>query len=179
MRFRETNVGGFFIVSGTNDELINNEIQRRLTMLNADMEDAQYSTSVHGEDHSIVMHHVLIMYKERSGRDGSVVTPVMGATCTKLDHALKTAQYLESYTGNCYYVKTLLSIGKEIETYEYLARLAHSSRSSVETVDIVNPEDPDKDRCFNLDYNTFVGMLKDTKADAFMYRVVNYQEMKK
>lgn len=173
MKFRDTHVGGFFTVSGTNDEQINTEINHKLTMLNADMEDAQYCTTLWGD---VITHHILIMYKPRTSTDGSINTPVRGAMCSKLDHALRTAMYLESYTGNLYYVRVKLSQGKDVNDFEYLVRLAHMERSEILTVDAVNPGLKD-DRYFNLSYDTYKGMLRDTHADAYAYEVVAWKDV--
>lgn len=173
MKFRDTNVGGFFTVSGTNDDTINKEIQLRLAMLSADMEDAQYCTTVCGE---IVTHHVLIMYKPCTNKDGMITTPVNGCTTERLDHALKTALWLSSYTRNTYCVKTKLLYNDGVETYEYYAYAANIERNTVLTVDVVNPRNPE-DKYYGITLDEYINWIKDCRADAVMYEVVSYKEI--
>lgn len=172
MKFRDTEVGGFFIVSDVNEATINKEIQQKLSALNADMEDAQYSTTVLG---NTVQHHVLIMYKRPTGPNGAVVTPTSGCVYTTLDMALRTAMYLEAYTGRPYYVRTKLVVDGTETYYEYLAKAAHVMRSLIEYVDIANPRLKD-DRIYNLNYSTFQGMIADTGADTITYEVLPWKE---
>jgi len=64
MKFRERQVDGFFVIHSYDDNpLLTELIKQRLEVLNADMEDVQYSTHITQEGR--VMNDVLVMYRAK------------------------------------------------------------------------------------------------------------------
>lgn len=64
MKFRETEVDGFFCIHTYCDgPTLNNLIEKHLDLYGADMEDVQYSTHITQEGR--IMNDVLVMYKKK------------------------------------------------------------------------------------------------------------------